>query len=86
MFSSVRRHSLELKLFLTLGQISSWWSGPKPANESCPYDPTDPKQNPLNPKGLKPYVSIPVIGLNLPDPSTAAAHVRTPNDLEMTVF
>ncbi|TEB31350.1 hypothetical protein FA13DRAFT_1629417, partial [Coprinellus micaceus] len=39
--------------------ISSWWSGSKPEAESCPYDPTDPKQNPLNPKGLKPCCACP---------------------------
>jgi hypothetical protein len=52
--------SLALFLIFLLGnldwtvQISSWWSGsPSPTAEK-PYDPTDPKQNPLNPKGLKP--------------------------------
>ncbi|KAF9453644.1 hypothetical protein P691DRAFT_812993 [Macrolepiota fuliginosa MF-IS2] len=42
------------------GPISSWWSGPSlPAVESKPYDPTDPKQNSLNPKGLKPCCACP---------------------------
>ena len=43
---------------LTMSQLSSWWGGssPKPAPEAKPFDPTDPKQNPLNPQGLKPYV------------------------------
>lgn len=44
---------------LTANQISSWWGGSgssAPAVQDKPYDPTDPKQNPLNPKGLKPYV------------------------------
>lgn len=36
-------------------QLSAWWKGP--AAEEKPFDPTDPKQNPLNPKGLKPCVS-----------------------------
>lgn len=36
-------------------QISSWWGGAA-AQETKPYDPTDPKQNPLNPQGVKPYV------------------------------
>ncbi|KAI0648412.1 cytochrome C oxidase copper chaperone-domain-containing protein [Trametes meyenii] len=43
--------------------ISSWWSGsPAPAPAAapaCPYDPTDPKQNPLNPQGLKPCCACP---------------------------
>ncbi|KAG6860191.1 hypothetical protein C0995_014559 [Termitomyces sp. Mi166 len=33
------------------GKISSLWSSPEP------YDPTDPKMNPLNPQGLKPMKS-----------------------------
>lgn len=36
-------------------KISSWWAGPTPP-EKKPYNPADPAQNPLNPKGLKPYV------------------------------
>ncbi|KAL9714711.1 hypothetical protein Ac2012v2_001369 [Leucoagaricus gongylophorus] len=41
------------------GNISSWWSGsPSPTPEKS-YDPTDPKQNPLNPKGLKPCCACP---------------------------
>ncbi|KAF7971464.1 hypothetical protein HWV62_21046 [Athelia sp. TMB] len=36
------------------GKISSWWAGSPPV-ETKPYNPADPTQNPLNPKGLKPY-------------------------------
>ena len=39
-------------------QITSWWSASPPqlsSNNLC--DPTDPRMNPLNPKGLKPYVT-----------------------------
>ncbi|KAI0668386.1 cytochrome C oxidase copper chaperone-domain-containing protein, partial [Trametes maxima] len=47
--------------------LVSWWSGspsPSPAPApaaapACPYDPTDPKQNPLNPQGLKPCCACP---------------------------
>ncbi|KAI1791539.1 cytochrome C oxidase copper chaperone-domain-containing protein [Ganoderma leucocontextum] len=42
--------------------ISSWWGGSgssAPAVQDKPYDPTDPKQNPLNPKGLKPCCACP---------------------------
>ncbi|KAJ7592679.1 cytochrome C oxidase copper chaperone-domain-containing protein, partial [Mycena floridula] len=35
-----------------MDKITAWWS-PKP------YDPTDPKVNPLNPKGLKPCCACP---------------------------
>ncbi|EIW60946.1 copper metallochaperone COX17 [Trametes versicolor FP-101664 SS1] len=39
--------------------ISSWWGGsPAPAAPEK-FDPTDPKQNPLNPKGLKPCCACP---------------------------
>ncbi|KIY63310.1 hypothetical protein CYLTODRAFT_403446 [Cylindrobasidium torrendii FP15055 ss-10] len=34
--------------------VKSWWS-PEPTK----FDPTDPKQNPLNPKGLKPCCACP---------------------------
>ncbi|KAI0818683.1 hypothetical protein BC629DRAFT_669048, partial [Irpex lacteus] len=46
------------RVLQTCWAITSWWGGssPTPAPESKPFDPTDPKQNPLNPKGLKPYV------------------------------
>ncbi|KAH8824608.1 cytochrome C oxidase copper chaperone-domain-containing protein [Flagelloscypha sp. PMI_526] len=37
-----------------LDKVSSWWYGP-----SKPYDATDPKQNPLNPEGLKPCCACP---------------------------
>lgn len=37
---------------LTLAQITSLWSSGGPA----PYDPTNPKLNPLNPQGLKPCI------------------------------
>ncbi|KAH8100233.1 cytochrome C oxidase copper chaperone-domain-containing protein [Cristinia sonorae] len=40
--------------------ISSWWGGsPTPAAAPKPFDPTDPKQNPLNPEGLKPCCACP---------------------------
>ncbi|OBZ75509.1 hypothetical protein A0H81_04884 [Grifola frondosa] len=39
--------------------ISSWWGSSSPAPETKPYDPTDPKVNPLNPKGLKPCCACP---------------------------
>lgn len=48
MFGSVRTHCNALSVPDAL-QITSWWTPTKP------YDPTDPKQNPLNPQGLKPY-------------------------------
>ena len=38
-------------------QITALWSpapAPTPQPAKVPYDPTDPKQNPLNPQGLKP--------------------------------
>lgn len=42
-------------------QIASWWSStPTAAAEKAPYNPSDPKQNPLNPKGLKPCVNSPI--------------------------
>ncbi|KIL68501.1 hypothetical protein M378DRAFT_158302 [Amanita muscaria Koide BX008] len=34
-----------------LDKLASWWNKP--------IDPTDPKQNPLNPKGLKPCCACP---------------------------
>ncbi|KAK7688947.1 hypothetical protein QCA50_007638 [Cerrena zonata] len=40
--------------------LSSWWGGssaPEPAGK--PFDPTDPKMNPLNPQGLKPCCACP---------------------------
>ena len=63
MFASVRCHfkrrdGLTLTRTWDTKQISSWWGGSgssTPAVQDKPYDPTDPKQNPLNPKGLKPY-------------------------------
>ncbi|TCD63280.1 hypothetical protein EIP91_005770 [Steccherinum ochraceum] len=45
-----------------LSSISSWWGGstaPTPAPQSKPFDATDPKQNPLNPEGLKPCCACP---------------------------
>jgi cytochrome c oxidase assembly protein subunit 17 len=37
-------------------QVTALWSPtPTPPPAKAPYDPTDPKQNPLNPQGLKPY-------------------------------
>ncbi|EIM82453.1 uncharacterized protein STEHIDRAFT_124568 [Stereum hirsutum FP-91666 SS1] len=42
------------------GSITSWWSGPSSTPvPSGKYDPTDPKQNPLNPQGLKPCCACP---------------------------
>ncbi|TFK25786.1 hypothetical protein FA15DRAFT_638766 [Coprinopsis marcescibilis] len=41
-----------------LGKISSWWS-PSHKDDSKPFDPTNPKQNPLNPEGLKPCCACP---------------------------
>jgi hypothetical protein len=35
-----------------------WGSSSAPTPAPVKYDPTDPKQNPLNPQGLKPYVSL----------------------------
>ncbi|KAF8810063.1 hypothetical protein BYT27DRAFT_7232011 [Phlegmacium glaucopus] len=40
------------------GKISQWWS-PSPPAEDKPYDPTNPKMNPLNPQGLKPCCACP---------------------------
>ncbi|KAK7030615.1 COX17-domain-containing protein [Favolaschia claudopus] len=37
-------------------KITSWWSS-KP--NTVPYDPTNPKLNPLNPQGLKPCCACP---------------------------
>jgi len=39
-------------------KISGWLS-PAPAAVPKPFDPTDPKQNPLNPEGLKPCCACP---------------------------
>jgi len=42
-----------------LETVKSWW-GPAPVPaEPKPYDATDPKQNPLNPQGLKPCCACP---------------------------
>ncbi|KAL1714721.1 cytochrome C oxidase copper chaperone-domain-containing protein [Schizophyllum commune] len=38
-------------------KLTSWWS-PAPA-PPAKFDPTDPKQNPLNPQGLKPCCACP---------------------------
>ncbi|KAF4578406.1 COX17 family protein [Pleurotus pulmonarius] len=35
----------------------AFWSSSKPDDK--PFDPTDPKMNPLNPKGLKPCCACP---------------------------
>ncbi|KAI0314501.1 cytochrome C oxidase copper chaperone-domain-containing protein [Amylostereum chailletii] len=41
-------------------QITSWWTPTAPAPVPArAYDPTDPKQNPLNPQGLKPCCACP---------------------------
>ncbi|KAI6009507.1 COX17-domain-containing protein [Pisolithus orientalis] len=37
----------------------SWWSPSPPAPAPEKYDPTNPKMNPLNPKGLKPCCACP---------------------------
>ncbi|KAH6919116.1 cytochrome C oxidase copper chaperone-domain-containing protein [Coprinopsis sp. MPI-PUGE-AT-0042] len=42
-----------------LDKISSWWSSSSPKPADKPFDPTDPKQNPLNPEGLKPCCACP---------------------------
>ncbi|KAL1679160.1 cytochrome C oxidase copper chaperone-domain-containing protein [Schizophyllum commune] len=40
-------------------KVRSWWSpAPAPA-PPAKFDPTDPKQNPLNPRGLKPCCACP---------------------------
>ncbi|TFY60240.1 hypothetical protein EVJ58_g5277 [Rhodofomes roseus] len=43
------------------GFFSGWWgsSTPSPAPQPAKYDPTDPRQNPLNPQGLKPCCACP---------------------------
>ncbi|KAG6831213.1 hypothetical protein H0H92_012010 [Tricholoma furcatifolium] len=40
------------------GKISSLWSSSSPEPQA-PYDPTNPKMNPLNPQGLKPCCACP---------------------------
>ncbi|KAI0300698.1 cytochrome C oxidase copper chaperone-domain-containing protein, partial [Multifurca ochricompacta] len=41
-------------------RITALWSpAPAPPPAKVPYDPTDPKQNPLNPQGLKPCCACP---------------------------
>ncbi|KAF9009502.1 cytochrome C oxidase copper chaperone-domain-containing protein [Cyathus striatus] len=41
-------------------KVTSWFSSSSaPAPEKQPYNPSDPKQNPLNPKGLKPCCACP---------------------------
>jgi len=45
-----------------LERVSALWSptpAPPPTPAKAPYDPTDPKQNPLNPQGLKPCCACP---------------------------
>jgi len=43
-----------------LERVTALWSPtPKPPPTKAPYDPTDPKQNPLNPQGLKPCCACP---------------------------
>ncbi|KAH7928213.1 hypothetical protein BV22DRAFT_1103248 [Leucogyrophana mollusca] len=39
--------------------ITSWWSPSPPPPPKEKYDPTNPKMNPLNPKGLKPCCACP---------------------------
>ncbi|KAL1748018.1 cytochrome C oxidase copper chaperone-domain-containing protein [Schizophyllum fasciatum] len=39
-------------------KLTSWWS-PAPAPPPAKFDPTDPKQNPLNPQGLRPCCACP---------------------------
>ena len=43
-------------MFFQVTSFIPWGSSPAPAAPTTKYDPTDPKQNPLNPKGLKPQV------------------------------
>ncbi|ESK90331.1 cytochrome c oxidase copper chaperone [Moniliophthora roreri MCA 2997] len=38
-------------------KVASWWSSS--SQPERPYDPTDPKMNPLNPQGLKPCCACP---------------------------
>ncbi|TFK34869.1 cytochrome C oxidase copper chaperone-domain-containing protein [Crucibulum laeve] len=49
-----------------IDKITSWWSSSSkpavaPATQATdkPYNPSDPKQNPLNPEGLKPCCACP---------------------------
>ncbi|KAI0035019.1 cytochrome C oxidase copper chaperone-domain-containing protein [Vararia minispora EC-137] len=42
-----------------LSSLWPWGSSPAPAPPKGKYDPTDPKQNPLNPQGLKPCCACP---------------------------
>lgn len=69
-------------------QFSSWWSSSPPTPAA--YDPTDPKQNPLNPQGLKSYaryINL-LYSVQAHDESflvaTDAALVRRQNPPEMT--
>lgn len=47
---------------LNAAQVTSWWKGapapaPAPTAPAQEFNPSDPKQNPLNPQGLKPCVA-----------------------------
>ncbi|KAL0579234.1 hypothetical protein V5O48_002796 [Marasmius crinis-equi] len=42
-----------------LEKLTSWWSSSPSAKPEKPYDPTNPKMNPLNPEGLKPCCACP---------------------------
>ena len=71
-------------------QISSWWGGSgssAPAIQDKPYDPTDPKQNPLNPKGLKPCVILStLVKLAADDGITGVARAQRPSQRGTTAF
>ncbi|KAI0956738.1 hypothetical protein AcW1_005347 [Taiwanofungus camphoratus] len=59
--SSETDFQLYLNLLAVPTQITSWWgsSAPSAAPAATKYDPTDPKQNPLNPEGLRPCCACP---------------------------
>ncbi|KAG7087398.1 hypothetical protein E1B28_013368 [Marasmius oreades] len=42
-----------------LEKLTSLWSASPPIEAEKPYDPSDPKLNPLNPQGLKPCCACP---------------------------
>jgi hypothetical protein len=68
-------------------QISSLWSS-SPVKDDKPYDPTNPKMNPLNPEGLRPYVICAKIGLVtlLTTLLPVVVRVQRPSPRVMTAF
>ncbi|KZV63851.1 hypothetical protein PENSPDRAFT_197635 [Peniophora sp. CONT] len=48
-----------MSLYEKVTSYIPWGSSPTPVAATTKYDPTDPKQNPLNPKGLKPCCACP---------------------------